>query len=52
MNEIREQHVGIYLSEEEEQLLYNLSVELTTTPSEVVGRALRVLQKCREFIGE
>ena len=50
--EIRNRRVCIVLTEEEEAILYKLTDELNTGDDEVVGRALRVLQKCREFIGE
>ena len=48
--EIRDRGVYIVLTEEEEAILYKLTEELNTGDDVVVGKALRVLQKCREFI--
>ena len=52
MDEIRSEHYDIMLTAEESRLLLNIADEMDLRTGEVVGIALRVLQKCREFIGE
>lgn len=49
MNE-RNEWYEINLTTEESELLEKLSEETDEGYSEIVGKALRVLQKCREFI--
>lgn len=52
MSEIRDRSIYGYLTEEEEAILYKLTEELDASDGEVIGRALKVLQRLREFVGE
>lgn len=52
MSEIRDKNIIGYLTEEEEAILYKLTEELDVTEGEAIGRALKVLQRLREFVGE
>lgn len=50
MGEKRNKLYAIELTKSEEDILNKLRQELDLPSEQVVGKALRVFQKCREFI--
>lgn len=50
MNNTRNENYDIWLTTEESELLEKLWEETGDSYGEIVGKALRVFQKCREFI--